>query len=77
MNRSPAYGITFSSGPGGRQSTTVLGEGNDPSSENLKSLGKKARLDSKTVARVGAHKKPSGDGRRLRDDTASAEPVSN
>ena len=49
---SPAYDITFSSGPGGQQSTTVLGEGKDPSSEDLKALGKKARLDGKTVARV-------------------------
>lgn len=49
---SPAYDITFSSGPGGQQSTTVLGEGKDPSSENLKALGKKAKLDNKTIAQI-------------------------
>ena len=49
---SPAYDITFSSGPGGQQSTTVLGEGKDPSSENLRALGKKAKLDDKTIAQI-------------------------
>jgi len=49
---SPAYDITFSSGPGGQQSTTVLGEGKDPSSEHLKALGKKANLDDKTIAGI-------------------------
>ena len=49
---SPAYDITFSSGPGGQQSTTVLGEGKDPSSENLKTLGERAKLDNKTIAQV-------------------------
>ena len=49
---SPAYDITFSSGPGGQQSTTVLGEGKDPSSEILMALGKKAKLDNKTIAEI-------------------------
>jgi len=49
---SPAYDITFSSGPGGQQSTTVLGEGKDPSSEHLKALGKKANLDDKMIAGI-------------------------
>lgn len=49
---SPAYDITFSSGPGGQQSTTVLGEGKDPSSEILRVLGKKAKLDNKTIAQI-------------------------
>ena len=49
---SPAYDITFSSGPSGQQSTTVLGEGKDPSSEHLKALGKKANLDDKTIAGI-------------------------
>ena len=49
---SPAYDITFSSGPGGQQSTTVLGEGKNPSSEHLKALGKKANLDDKTIAGI-------------------------
>ena len=51
-NLSPAYDITFSSGPGGQQSTTVLGEGKNPSSENLRTLGKKAKLDDKTIAEI-------------------------
>lgn len=49
---SPAYDITFSSGPGGQQSTTVLGEGKDISSEILRALGKKAKLDNKTIAQI-------------------------
>ena len=49
---SPAYDISFSSGPGGQQSTTVLGEGKDPSSEILRALGKKAKLDNKTIAQI-------------------------
>ena len=49
---SPAYDITFSSGPGGQQSTTVLGEGKDPSSEILRALGKKAKLDNKTIVQI-------------------------
>lgn len=49
---SPAYDITFSSGPGGQQSTMVLGEGKYPSSENLRTLGKKAKLDNKTIAQI-------------------------
>ena len=46
---SPAYDITFSSGPGGQQSTTVLGEEKDPSSAHLVALGQKAKLDDKTI----------------------------
>ena len=49
---SPAYDITFSSGPGGQQSTTVLGEGKYPSSENLRTLGERAKLDNKTIAQI-------------------------
>lgn len=49
---SPAYDITFSPGPGGQQSTTVLGEGKDPSSENLRTLGKRAKIYNKTIAQT-------------------------
>ena len=49
---SPAYDITFSSGPGGQQSTTVLGEGKDPSSAHLTTLGQKAKLNDKTIAQI-------------------------
>ena len=40
----PAYDLTFSYGPGGEQSTMVLGEGKNPSAEHLRELGKKHRL---------------------------------
>ncbi len=38
---SPAYDITFSSGPGGEHSTMYLGEGRNPTIEHLGKLGKK------------------------------------
>lgn len=41
---SPAYDLTFSSGPGGEQSTMVMGEGKNPSIEHLIKLGKEANL---------------------------------
>ena len=37
----PAYDLTFSSGPGGEQSTTVLGEGRRPGKTQLLALAKK------------------------------------
>ena len=49
---SPAYDITFSSGPGGQQSTTVLGEGRTPTSAHLRALGQKAKLDNKTIEEI-------------------------
>ena len=49
---SPAYDITFSSGPGGQQSTTVLGEGKDPSPAHLRALGQNAKLSDKTIAQT-------------------------
>jgi len=41
---SPAYDLTFSSGPGGEQSTTVMGEGKTPAREHLLSLAAEAGL---------------------------------
>ncbi len=41
---SPAYDLTFSSGPGGEQSTMVLGEGKNPSFDHLIKLGLEAKL---------------------------------
>ena len=38
---SPAYDITFSSGPGGEHSTMYLGEGRNPVQEHLEKLGQK------------------------------------
>lgn len=40
----PAYDLTFSYGPGGEQSTMVMGEGKNPSVEHLYALGKKHGL---------------------------------
>lgn len=36
----PAYDLTFSDGPGGEQSTMVMGEGRSPGTEHLQALGK-------------------------------------
>ena len=39
---SPAYDLTFSSGPGGEQSTMVMGEGKSPGLSHLRALGEVA-----------------------------------
>jgi serine/threonine-protein kinase HipA len=41
---SPAYDLTFSSGPRGEQSTMVMGEGRNPSVEHLIKLGAAAKI---------------------------------
>ena len=40
----PAYDLTFSSGPGGEQSMTVMGEGREPDAGHLSALAKKHDL---------------------------------
>lgn len=40
----PAYDLTFSFGPGGEQSTMVLGEGRNPRVEHLTKLGLEAKI---------------------------------
>jgi serine/threonine-protein kinase HipA len=40
----PAYDLTYSYGPGGEQSTMVMGEGKNPSAEHLRALGEKHGL---------------------------------
>lgn len=40
----PAYDLTFSSGPGGEQSMTVLGEGRAPDATHLRALGDKHQI---------------------------------
>ena len=45
----PAYDLTFSSGPGGQQSTMVLGEGLNPSVSHLIKLGIENGLKRSTV----------------------------
>ena len=41
---SPAYDLTFSSGPNGEQSTMVMGEGRNPGIDHLLKLGSEAKL---------------------------------
>ena len=41
---SPAYDLTFSSGPGSEQSTTVMGEGRNPNVDHLLKLAKEAKF---------------------------------
>ena len=41
---SPAYDLTFSSGPGGEQSTMVMGEGKSPGLSHLRALGEVAGI---------------------------------
>lgn len=41
---SPAYDLTFSSGPGGEQSTTVMGEGHRPDTSHLLRLAKECSI---------------------------------
>jgi serine/threonine-protein kinase HipA len=48
----PAYDLTFSSGPNGEQSTSVMGEGRKPSVGHLITLGKEAGLDDAVVKQV-------------------------
>lgn len=49
---SPAYDLTFSSGPRMEQSTTVMGEGKNPSIEHLKKLGEGAGLSETQIAAI-------------------------
>ena len=49
---SPAYDLTFSSGPGGEQSTVLMGEGKAPHLQQLHALGAVADLSKKNVAHI-------------------------
>lgn len=49
---SPAYDLTFSSGPGGEQSTMVLGEGKNPGISQLKKLGLESDLPESSINEV-------------------------
>lgn len=48
----PAYDLVFSYGPGGEQSTLVMGEGRNPGPEELKSLGKQHGLKNASEIRA-------------------------
>jgi len=45
----PAYDLTFSSGPGGQQSTMLMGEGQYPNTKGLISLGEFAKLKKQAI----------------------------
>jgi serine/threonine-protein kinase HipA len=49
---SPAYDLTFSSGPRGEQSTLVMGERKNPSVEHLVKLGYEARLSKTRINEI-------------------------
>ena len=49
---SPAYDLTFSSGPRGHQSTMVMGEGRSPTLEHLVKLGTEANLKKKKIEEI-------------------------
>ena len=46
---SPAYDLTFSNGPGGEQSTMVLGEGRNITVKHLSKLGEEAQLSKEFI----------------------------
>lgn len=49
---SPAYDLTFSSGPRGEQSTMVIGEGKNPTVDHLVKLGQEAKLSKTRIAQI-------------------------
>lgn len=49
---SPAYDLTFSSGPRMEQSTTVMGEGKNPSIEHLKKLGVEVNITHSRINEI-------------------------
>ena len=49
---SPAYDLTFSSGPRGEQSTMVMGEGRNPSVNHLIKLGHEAKLSKVRITEI-------------------------
>lgn len=49
---SPAYDLTFSSGPNGEQSTMVMGEGKNPRIDHLIKLGLEAKLSKTRITEI-------------------------
>jgi serine/threonine-protein kinase HipA len=49
---SPAYDLNFSSGPGGEQSTMVMGEGRNIAIKHLTKLGREAKLSKQFIENV-------------------------
>lgn len=55
----PAYDLTFSSGPNGEQSTSVMGEGRNPTTEHLVKLAEDASLNKKLASQIISQTKES------------------
>ena len=49
---SPAYDLTFSSGPRGEQSTMVMGEGRNPDVDHLIKLGHESKLSKARISEI-------------------------
>ena len=49
---SPAYDLTFSSGPNGEQSTMVMGEGKNPTIEHLIKLGIESKINKIQINKI-------------------------
>ena len=49
---SPGYDLTFSNGPGGEQSTMVMGEGRNISRTHLEKLGLEAKLSKALIDKI-------------------------
>ena len=49
---SPAYDLTFSSGSNNEQSTTVMGEGRNPTTEHLTKLGSESGLSKERISKI-------------------------
>jgi len=49
---SPAYDLTFSSGPRGEQSTMVMGQGRNPDQDHLRKLGQEAKLSNDRIDEI-------------------------
>ena len=61
----PAYDLTFSYGPGGEQSTMIMGEGKKPGAEQLQALGKKHGLKNAPDILASVQKAFSAGGNTL------------
>jgi serine/threonine-protein kinase HipA len=49
---SPAYDLTFSSGPGGEHCTTLMGNGRDPATSDLLNLAQVSNINSKEAKSI-------------------------
>lgn len=49
---SPAYDLTFSSGPGGEHCTTIMGEGRNPTQSHLLKLAESASISNKSSKQI-------------------------